>query len=270
MAPNRVRFPRFFKVFLAETASESLAIPLSFTEQLRNPLPHTAKLRGTGGRVWTLSMNKVREGAYFTTGWSKFAEEHNLKSGEFLTFVYDCNRTFEVSVYGRSCCKEIRAVAQVVELSDSDSEEEEEEEDTIMEETDDEVGFSDDQEINQSVYPLEEEETETEIDTIGNSNLDGVANPCFDTNLKARIYELLIPAQTVKDHDLRFGETIKYIDGEGTLEGERGKWTDDRICFKGWDRICRRNRLKEKDTVTCELLHTRNKVHSVKVHVTRG
>ncbi|VVB05997.1 unnamed protein product [Arabis nemorensis] len=248
MAENRVRFPRFFKVFLAETASESLSIPLSFMEELADPLPPTAKLEGTGGRTWKVSLSKIREGAYFTTGWSKFAEEHNLQSGEFLTFVYDGHRTFEVSIFGRSCCKETRAVAEMVELSES-----EEVEEISMDDADDALAFSDDQEMSDR-----------------NSNTDVIANPSFDTNLKSRIYELLIPAQTIYEHNLTFGRTVKYIDAEGITSGERGKWADNRVCFKGWDRICRRNRLKMNDTVTCELLHTRKEVHSIRIHITRG
>ncbi|WZY86413.1 hypothetical protein YC2023_032797 [Brassica napus] len=66
------------------------AIPKSFNEHLQDPLPHeTAKLQGIGGGVWTVSFKKIRGGAYFTSGWSKFAEDHELKHGEFLTFVYD-------------------------------------------------------------------------------------------------------------------------------------------------------------------------------------
>lgn len=81
----------------------------------------------------------------------------------------------------------------------------------------------------------------------------------------------LIPANVVRDNNLTFGDSVKYIDEEGTLVGLRGKWADDRICFKGWDRICRRNRLKKhQDTVECELLHDHNKVHSIRVHVMRG
>lgn len=64
--------------------------------------------------------------------------DHDLKSGEYLTFVYDGNHTFEVTVYGCLGSKETRAVAQMVELSDSDSEEEDQE--TAMDVDDD--GFS--------------------------------------------------------------------------------------------------------------------------------
>ena len=80
----------------------------------------------------------------------------------------------------------------------------------------------------------------------------------------------LIPANVVKENGLTFCDRIKYIDGEGIMYGAKGKWSDDRICFKGWDRICRRNRLKEFDVVHCEMLHIRKKVHSIKITITRG
>ncbi|WZZ80474.1 hypothetical protein YC2023_101046 [Brassica napus] len=80
----------------------------------------------------------------------------------------------------------------------------------------------------------------------------------------------LIPANVVKENGLTFCDRIKYFDGEGIMHGAKGKWSDVRICIKGWDRICRRNRLKEGDTVHCEMLHIRKKIHSIKITITRG
>ncbi|KAF3573515.1 hypothetical protein F2Q69_00061748 [Brassica cretica] len=216
---------RFFKVFLSETASESMAIPMSFNEHLEDPLPRKAKLQGTG-------------------------EDHELKDGEFLTFVYDGHPTFEVSVFGHSRCKETRAVVETVELSDSDDEEEE---------------------VSQSIYPVDSNQTVSYDEVVARvSSMEVTRNPCFTTNLKQRTYELFIPANVVREHALTFGDSIKYIDAEGVMKGGRGKWSYDRVCFKGWNRICRRNRLREGDTVICEMLHVRKKVHSIKITVTRG
>ncbi|ESQ39550.1 hypothetical protein EUTSA_v10000999mg [Eutrema salsugineum] len=258
---NDVVLPRFFKVFLSETASESMSIPVSFSEHLEDPLPQTVKLQGTGGGIWTVSFKKIRQRAYFTAGWSKFAEDHDLKNGEFLTFVYDGYNTFEVSVYNRWGSKETRAVKETVEISDTESEEEEEA-----------VADSDYEEEEED--PLVDGGEDTESDDAGISQSEvtsmSMTNPYFTTGLKNRIYELLIPAEVVKDMGFRFGESIKYVDEEGTMVGERGKWADDRICFKGWDRICRRNRLRVQDKVNCEMLHHRKLVHSIKIHITRG
>ncbi|CAF2047220.1 B3 domain-containing protein REM20 [Brassica rapa] len=265
MAENEddVVLPRFFKVFLSETASESMAIPMSFNEHLEDPLPQKAKLQGTGGGVWTVTFTTIRDCAYFTSGWSKFAEDHELKDGEFLTFVYDGHHTFEVSVFGHGRCKETRAVVETVDLSDSG--EEEEEEDSSVED-DGEV-----EKVSQSIYPVDSNQTVSDDAVVAwLSSMEVTGNPCFTTNLKQRTYELLIPANVVREHALTFGDNIKYIDAEGVMKGVRGKWAEDRVCFKGWDSICRRNRLKERDTVNCEMLHIRKKVHSVKITVTCG
>lgn len=161
---------------------DSQAIPLSFMDVLEDPLPETVKLQGTGGRTWTVSLTKIRRQAYLTAGWSRFAEEHELENGEFLTFVYDGSRTFEVSVYGRMGCKVTRAVAvPTIELVDSDSEsheeveeeeeeeqaeadhdDEEEEEDDVSTEDDGDSSFHENEERSQSVYTLDSEETEAE------------------------------------------------------------------------------------------------------------
>ncbi|CAN7015971.1 hypothetical protein IGI04_013818 [Brassica rapa subsp. trilocularis] len=269
-----VDLPRFFKVFLPETASDSMAIPKSFNEHLQDPLPQTAKLQGIGGGVWTVSFKKIRGGAYFTSGWSKFAEDHELKHGEFLTFVYDGSHTFEVSVFGRSECKEIRAVVETVNLSDANSDEEEEEEDSSVVAADSNEGddpsfhAGEDDEVSQSINPVDSDDTVSVAE--GFPNLEVESNPCFTTILKKRIYDLLIPAAVVKEHGLTFCDRIKYIDGEGILDGAILNCSYYGISFKGWGRICRRNRLKENDTVHCEMLHIRKKVHSIKITITRG
>ncbi|KAG2276385.1 hypothetical protein Bca52824_058940 [Brassica carinata] len=254
--------PRFFKVFLSQTASESMAIPMSFNENLEDPLPQTAKLQGIGSGVWTVSFKKIRDRAYFTSGWSKFAEDHEFKDGEFLTFVYDGSHTFEVSIFGRSGCKEIRAAVETVNLSDvdSDKKEEEEEDSSVVADTnkeeeeegdDDDPSFDagEDDEVSQSV---DSDDIVSNAEVVeGFSNLEVESNPCFTSTLKSRIYELLIPANVVKEHKLKFCDRIKYIDGEGIMHGVKGKWTDDRIFFKGWDKICRRLKSMILSTVRC-------------------
>ncbi|CDY33105.1 BnaC09g22010D [Brassica napus] len=274
--------PRFFKVFLSQTASESMAIPMSFNENLEDPLPQTAKLQGIGSGVWTVSFKKIRDRAYFTSGWSKFAEDHEFKDGEFLTFVYDGSHTFEVSIFGRSGCKEIRAAVETVNLSDvdSDKKEEEEEDSSVVADTnkeeeeegdDDDPSFDagEDDEVSQSV---DSDDIVSNAEVVeGFSNLEVESNPCFTSTLKSRIYELLIPANVVKEHKLKFCDRIKYIDGEGIMHGVKGKWTDDRIFFKGWDKICRRLKSMILSTGTvAQGFNAQNRVNRYEDELKRG
>ncbi|CAL9243976.1 unnamed protein product, partial [Arabidopsis halleri] len=113
------------------------------------------------------------------------------------------------------------------------------------------------------------EETENNAAVFaGNLDIEALTNPSFRPKHKERIYELSIKAQVVKDYNLSFGSSIKYIDGHGTLVGQRTKFADKRISFKGWDIICKRNKLKNHSDAVCELLHDDQKmVHSIRVHV---
>ncbi|KAG7576236.1 B3 DNA binding domain [Arabidopsis thaliana x Arabidopsis arenosa] len=114
--------PRFFTVFLSQYSSESMVIPRSYYQHLPRRLPKTAILVGTGGRFWKVAMTSRREQVYFEQGWGNFVADNELKDGEFLTFVFDGHRSYEVSIYGRGDCKETRAVIQVEEISDDDTE----------------------------------------------------------------------------------------------------------------------------------------------------
>ena len=158
------------------------AIPMSFNEHLEDPLPQTAKLQGIGGGVWTVSFKKIRDCAYFTSGWSKFAEDHELKDGEFLTFAYDGSHTFEVSVFGRSGCKEIRAEVETVEFSDANSDKEEEEDSSVVadsneeeDEGDDDSSFiaGEDDEVSQSLSHVDSD------DTVSNAEGEIVLGSCY-------------------------------------------------------------------------------------------
>ncbi|KAG7581544.1 B3 DNA binding domain [Arabidopsis suecica] len=110
--------PRFYTVFLSNISSNSLLIPRVYYEHLPRRLPKTAILTGTGGRFWKVAMMSKREQVYFERGWGNFVADNDLKDGEFLTFVFDGHKSYEVSIYGRGECKETRAVIQVEEISD--------------------------------------------------------------------------------------------------------------------------------------------------------
>ena len=58
---------------------------------------------------------------YFEQGWPKFVKDYALVDGDFMTFVYNGDNIFKVSIYGLDGCKQARAVAEV---KDDDEEEE--------------------------------------------------------------------------------------------------------------------------------------------------
>ncbi|KAH0906704.1 hypothetical protein HID58_038531 [Brassica napus] len=49
-----------------------------------------------------------------------------------------------------------------------------------------------------------------------------------------------VAVQVIKDHDLKFGGTIKFIDGFGELEGKIGNWKYSIVVNK-WKEIYERN-----------------------------
>ncbi|CAH8301213.1 unnamed protein product [Eruca vesicaria subsp. sativa] len=115
--------PRFFKVFISHFSSDSMLIPISYYDELPRHLPKTAILQGTGGCVWKVAMTLKleEEEVYFEQGWPKFVKDNALVDGDFMTFVYNGDNIFEVSIYGLDGCKETRAVAEVEDEEEEDS-----------------------------------------------------------------------------------------------------------------------------------------------------
>ncbi|ESQ37943.1 hypothetical protein EUTSA_v10028696mg [Eutrema salsugineum] len=113
--------PRFFKVFISHFSSDSMLIPISYYDELPRLLPETAILQGTGGCSWNVAMNLKEEEVCFEQGWPEFVKDNSLIDGDFLTFVYNGDSVFEVSIYGLHGCKENRAVTEVEEDDKEDS-----------------------------------------------------------------------------------------------------------------------------------------------------
>lgn len=292
--------PRFFTVFLSHCSSESMVIPRSYYNLLPRPLPKTAILIGTGGRFWKVAMTSKQEQVYFEQGWGNFVADNQLKEGEFLTFVFDGHKSYEVSIYGRGDCKETRAVIQVEEISDDT------EDDNVSLHSPSNVSLdslSNDSHhstsnvslrslSNDSLHGDAEIESDSEYSpenlpsasisvesvevvnpttsrqrsykrkTIENPHLylDDPNNVCFETCLKLRKFELLVHAQLVKDYGLIFSDNVDYIDGYGKLTAKTTKWADQRVCINKWQKICERNQFTENDSILCEILRNEDKV----------
>ncbi|KAL1211813.1 B3 domain-containing protein REM21 [Cardamine amara subsp. amara] len=301
MASNGDGIPRFFTVFLSQYSSESLLIPRSYYEHLPRRLPKTSILMGNGGKFWKVAMLSKQEQVYFGKGWANFVADNELKDGEFLTFVFDGYNRYEVSIYGHGACKEIRAVAEVEEISDgseSDNSEGDTRDSAIQVEE-----IIDDIESDSEYSPGSLDVTNISADAVEVVNttatsqmraaevvnttatslmrgkytlenpekyLDDLNNLHFVTSLKNRTYELLVHGQFVKDYQLRFANNVEYIDRFGNLSARATNWGDKRVCIKKWNIICDRNDITKDDSIVCEILRTNNVVHTIKIHLVRG
>ncbi|KAL1215753.1 B3 domain-containing protein [Cardamine amara subsp. amara] len=350
------------QVFVSHFCSDDMVIPIAYYDHLPDLLPKTAILQGPGGCTWNVAIKvkQEEEEVCFGQGWPKFVEDNTLSDGDFLTFVYNGDRIFEVSIYRSDGCKE----------TGEDSEEDDEKEDRVYSvNSEEDIDIcsesemakcrdkgkskveveedSDDEEdslYSQSSEESEETETDTDSgsefklaktipkrknkgkkteDSDGDSNseyieafgdldieensnkeratcvkskvknpkkieaakkrkkvppkiknperyLDNPENIHFETNVKNRLYELLVHAQLVKDYCLRFGDYTQYIDPHGTVKAKTAKWGDKRVCIKRWKFICKRNKLKIEDRVLCELLRKRDFVYAIKLHIVRA
>lgn len=67
---------------------------------------------------------------FLTVGWENFVKDNELEDGKMMNFIYDCNRTFHVVIFGHDRVSEHRDFPQaVVDASDYATGEEEDEDD---------------------------------------------------------------------------------------------------------------------------------------------
>ncbi|CAH2076857.1 unnamed protein product [Thlaspi arvense] len=236
-----------------------------------------------------------------------------------MTFVYDGDRIFEVSIYGLSGCKEVRAVTEVEDVeedsivslsSDDDTdttvvrdtnkgkkkekavESSAEDSDSDYVESFDRLDLEESSD-SESWYASDSKDTATGVKPkaqnlkkgggstrmkkvrpkIKNpeSYLDNPKNVYFETAMKKRKSELIVCRQVVKDYSLEFQKKVEYIDNhkEGNLVAGALTWGDKRVCIKRWFRICKRNKVKERDRVLCELFRKGCLVYAVRLHIVR-
>lgn len=88
-------------------------IPISYYDQLPRLLPKKVILQGPGGCSWNVATKIRGDEVHFAQGWIKFVEDNTLSDGDFLTFVYNGDHIFEVSIYRTDGCKETSEVTEV-------------------------------------------------------------------------------------------------------------------------------------------------------------
>ncbi|KAJ3678947.1 hypothetical protein LUZ61_021111 [Rhynchospora tenuis] len=109
--------PHFFKILVGDFAQRMASkIPPNFVKHLQEDITArpssslkppiiTASIEGPTGSTWHVELEKTTTGLFFTTGWSKFVEDHSLKEHELLTFRYNGCMSFTVLIFDKTACE---------------------------------------------------------------------------------------------------------------------------------------------------------------------
>ncbi|XP_024629238.1 B3 domain-containing protein REM16 [Medicago truncatula] len=96
-----------FTLFLSTTHfQQQLALPKTFSDNLKKKLPENVTLKGPSGVVWNIGLTTRNDTVYFMDGWQRFVKDHSLKENDFLVFKYNGESLFEVLIFnGESLCE---------------------------------------------------------------------------------------------------------------------------------------------------------------------
>ncbi|CAF2137292.1 BnaA02g35370D [Brassica napus] len=281
-------YPDFLIIFNSKdvSLSQRLVLPSDYRQYYPAPLPQTAVLRKPEGNFWTVKWAiSQEEEISFGDGWSKFIAENDPIDGDFLQFSYDGSRSFLVSIFRNGLPVKPTAPVTIQDISDDDEDKTAGDGDEKKEEEDYDqnmiislsLGSSDEDydadktvsEVNKADGTLKRGSSSQRIraQSIGDPEmyLDDPKNPCFIATSSSCRRMLVIAMQVIKDYDLKFDGTIKFIDGFGELEGKIGNWKD-RVVVYSWQEIYNRNHAKPGDVIICEILREGGVVRSIKAH----
>ncbi|ESQ42629.1 hypothetical protein EUTSA_v10014229mg [Eutrema salsugineum] len=289
-------YPDFGFTFNSQdlSLSQRLVIPSDYRMYYPNPLPQTAVLRKPEGNFWNVKWTISQEGTIsFEDGWSKFVTDNGPIHGDILLFSYDGCRNFFVRIYRNGLVVETKSPIKIQEISDDDDERNSSDDDDDDHDMENEEDSNDENKIislslgSSDEDDDDDDDDDTTLAEVNKSNgsskkggtsqkkraesigdpamyLDDPTNPCF-IPISSYRRMMVIAQQVIKDHDLKFGETINLIDGFGQVEGKVVEWKD-RIVVYSWDEVCKRNHAKLEDVIICEILHERGLVQSIKAH----
>ncbi|XP_054781826.1 B3 domain-containing protein LOC_Os12g40080-like [Prosopis cineraria] len=97
--------PSFFKVLMKDFSTR-LKIPPAFMKEFGKHLAKKATLETDYDKSWEVGVEKLGNKFYLNNGWSKFVEDNNLETGDFLVLKYFAHYSlFKVKIYGKTCCE---------------------------------------------------------------------------------------------------------------------------------------------------------------------
>ncbi|CAI8606380.1 unnamed protein product [Vicia faba] len=97
-----IRFTRF----LSTHFEQQLALPKTFSNNVKKKLPQNVTIKGPSGVVYNVGLTTRDDSLFFTNGWQQFVKDHSLKENDFLVFKYNGKSHFEVLIFdGESFCE---------------------------------------------------------------------------------------------------------------------------------------------------------------------
>ncbi|CAL5205969.1 unnamed protein product [Lathyrus oleraceus] len=92
-----------FTQFLHNDFQQQLALPKTFSKNVKKKLPENVTLKSHSGVVWNIGLTTRDDFVYFTNGWQRFVKDHSLKENDFLVFKYNGKSHFEVLIFDGEC-----------------------------------------------------------------------------------------------------------------------------------------------------------------------
>ncbi|CAL0329947.1 unnamed protein product [Lupinus luteus] len=98
-----------FAQILRSGYDQHLALPKTFSNNLKEKLPENVGLRGPCGIVWTVGLTTRDDALYFAPGWQQFVKDHSFKENDLLVFKYNGGESlFDVLIFdGESFCEKV-------------------------------------------------------------------------------------------------------------------------------------------------------------------
>ncbi|KAJ4961097.1 hypothetical protein NE237_021007 [Protea cynaroides] len=92
---TQIRFSRL----LTAGFDQQLVVPRKIVSIFRKHLVNIVTLKSLSGKTWTIGVEKRDEELFFQQGWADFVRGHSLNEGDILTFQYEGDSTFAVSMF---------------------------------------------------------------------------------------------------------------------------------------------------------------------------
>ncbi|KAJ8427234.1 hypothetical protein Cgig2_016926 [Carnegiea gigantea] len=103
------RRPHFLEVFLPNSSSQRLSIPMKFVKHLGSQTFGSFSLTGPSGNTWVVKLIEHNDDLLLDDGWPIFVTDHSLECGDSLVFRYDGYSHFTVQIFDQSSCEKEEA-----------------------------------------------------------------------------------------------------------------------------------------------------------------